>query len=112
MVAANSVYVIAAQSTGLARGRLLQDAFYLFFFATSGILIAVILNWRNVKQGYWMNGTLLAFADIPFIVFMLVPGLVPWWPGFAVPLFWLAAFIFTSVGRFSARSEALTQARA
>jgi hypothetical protein len=81
LVAANSVYVLAEQLTGMVRGWLLQNAFYLLFFAISGILMAVILNWRNDKQGYWMNGTLLAFADIPFILFVLVPGLIPWWPG-------------------------------
>ncbi len=112
LAAANSVYVLAEQSTGMVRGRLLQDAFYLLFFAISGILMAVILNWRNNKQGYWMNGTLIAFADIPFILFVLVPGLVPWWPGLAGPLLWLAAFIFTSVGRFSADSEVIVGAHA
>ena len=105
LVAANSVYVLAEQSTGMVQGRLLQDAFYLVFFAISGILIAVILNWRNDKQGYWMNGTLLAFADIPFILFVLLPGLIPWWPGLAGPLLWLAASIFTSVGRFSVQGR-------
>ena len=42
-----------------------------------GILMAVILNWRNDKQGHWMNGTLIAFADIPFVLFVLAPGLIP-----------------------------------
>jgi hypothetical protein len=106
LVAANSVYVLAEQSTGMVQGRLRQDAFYLVFFAISGILMAAILNWRNDKQGYWMNGSILAVADIPFILFVLVPGLIPWWPGLAGPLLWLAALIFTSVGRFSADSEA------
>ena len=109
LVAANSVYVLAEQSTGIIRGRLLQDAFYLLFFAISGILMAAILNSRNDKQGYWMNGTLIAFADIPFILFVLVPGLIPWWPGLAGPLLWLAALIFTSVGRFSADSEVVAR---
>jgi hypothetical protein len=103
------VYVLAEQSTGMVRGRLLQDASYLVFFAISGILMAVILNWRNDKQGYWMNGSLLAVADIPYILFVLVPGLIPWWPGLAGPLLWLAALIFTSAGRFSADSEVVAR---
>ena len=73
LVAANAVYALAEQSTGMVRGRLLQDAFYLLFFALAGILMAILLNWRNDKQGYWMNGTLIAFADIPFVLFVLVP---------------------------------------
>jgi hypothetical protein len=67
----------------MVRARLLQDASYLLFFAVAGIVMAVILNWRNDKQGYWMNGTLIAFADLPFVLFVLVPGLIPWWPGLA-----------------------------
>jgi hypothetical protein len=112
LVAASSVYDLAQQSTGMARGRLLQDAFYVLFFAVAGILTAAILNWRNDKQGYWMNGTLLGIADIPFVLFVLVPGLVPWWPGLAGPLLWLVAFVLTSVARFSADSRVVAGAHA
>ena len=101
MVAARGVYALAEQSTGMVRGRLLQNAFYLLFFAVAGMLMAVILNWRNDRQGYWMNGALIAFADIPFVLFVLVPGLVPWWPGLLGPLLWLIAFAFTTIGRIS-----------
>ena len=44
LVAANAVYALAEQSTGMVRARLLQDAFYLLFFAVAGILMAAILN--------------------------------------------------------------------
>ena len=112
LVAANAVYALAEQSTGMVRARLLQDAFYLLFFAIAGILMAAILNWRNDKQGYWMNATLIAFADIPFVLFVLVPGLIPWWPGLAGPLLWLAAFVFTTVARFSPESKVMAGAHA
>jgi hypothetical protein len=46
-IAANAAYDFAEQSTGMARGRLLQDAFHLLFFAVAGIVMAVVLNWRN-----------------------------------------------------------------
>ena len=105
LIAANAVYTLAAESTGIVRGRLLQDAFYVLFFAVSGIVMAVVLNWRNDKHGYWMNGTLIAFADIPFVLFVLVPGLVPWWPGLEGPLLWLIGFLATSIGRFSADAK-------
>jgi hypothetical protein len=32
LAGANSIYVLAEQSTGMVRGRLLQNAFYLLFF--------------------------------------------------------------------------------
>jgi Ca2+/Na+ antiporter len=112
LAVANKVYTLAEQSTGMARGRLQQDAFYLLFFAASGILIAVILNWRNDKQGHWMNSTLIAFADIPFVLFVLAPGLIPWWPGLVGPLLWLIAFVFTTVARFSADPRVAADAAA
>jgi hypothetical protein len=112
LVAANAVYALAEQSTGMVRARLLQDAFYLLFFAIAGILLAATLNWRNDKQGYWMNGTLIAFADIPFVLFVLVPGLIPWWPGLAGPLLWLAAFVSTTIARFSPEAKEMAGAHA
>jgi hypothetical protein len=112
LVAANAVYALAQQSTGMVRGRLLQDAFYVLFFAAAGIVLAVVLNWRNDKQGYRMNGTLITLADIPFVLFVLVPGLVPWWPGLAGPLLLLIAFAFTSIGRFSVDPKVVAGAAA
>jgi len=112
LVAANAIYALAEQSAGMVRARLLQDAFYLLFCAVAGTVMAVILNWRNDKQGYWMNGTLIAFADLPFVLFVLVPGLIPWWPGLAGPLLWLIAFVFTSIARFSADSKVVAGAHA
>jgi hypothetical protein len=101
LFAAQSVYTLAAATSGMVHGRLLQNAFYLLFFAISAIVIALTLNWRNDRLGYWMNGILIAVADIPFVLFVLLPGLVPWWPGLAGPLLWMAAFAFTSVARFA-----------
>ena len=34
----------------MVQGRLLQTAFYLLFFAVTGIVIALALNWRNDRQ--------------------------------------------------------------
>ncbi len=112
LVAANTVYALAEQSTGMVRARLLQNAFYLLSFAVAGILIAVILNWRNDKHGYWMNSILIAFADIPFVLFVLVPGFSPWWPGLVGPLLWLIAFMFTTVACFSPDPRAAAGAHA
>ena len=110
MPAANSVYKLAEGTSGMVQGRLLQNAFYILFFAISGIVIALGFNWRNDRQGYWMNGILIAFADIPFVLFVLIPGLVPWWPGLTGPLLWIVAFGFTTVGRFGLGSSAAARA--
>jgi hypothetical protein len=97
--AAYGVYQVA-QSTPLtlAHGRLEQLAFYLAAFATAGIVVAT-LNWRNSLLGFWCNAIVLSIGDIPFILFVLVPGYVPMWPGVAGPLLWIAGLACTAIAR-------------
>ena len=68
-------------------------------FATGAIVFAITLNWRNDRSGFWLNAIMVGIADIPFILFVLVPGYVPWWPGLLGPLLWIAAFFLTAFAR-------------
>ena len=98
--AASSVYKLAQNSPAtMAQGRLMQTAFYLAAFATAAIIFAVTLNWRNDRLGFWANGIMVGIADVPFILFVLVPGYSPWWPGLLGPVLWIAAFLFTALAR-------------
>jgi hypothetical protein len=96
---AYGVYQVA-QSTPLTveHGRLEQLAFYLASFATAGIAFAT-LNWRNSALGFWFNAVVLGIGDIPFILFVLVPGFVPVWPGIAGPLLWIAGLACTAIAQ-------------
>jgi hypothetical protein len=105
--AAYSVYQLAQNSpASMAQGRLMQTAFYLVAFAVTGIVLAITLNWRNDRLGFWANGVTIGIADIPFILFVLIPGYMPWWPGLLGPALWVAAFFFTGLARMSARRPA------
>jgi hypothetical protein len=98
--AAHGVYRIGeGVAPGVLQGRLFQDAFYLVAFATTGIVVATTMNWRNARAGFWLNALILAVADIPFILFVLVPGYAPFWPGILGPALWLAGIIFTGLGQ-------------
>jgi hypothetical protein len=81
--AAYGVYKLAENSPAtITQGRLLQTVFYLMAFATIAIVLALTLNWRHDHLGFWINGVMVGIADIPFILFVLIPGHAPWWPGF------------------------------
>lgn len=86
-------------------GRLLQDAWNLAAFSVAGAGIAISLNWRNSIWGYWINLSVISVADVGFILFVLVPGYMPLWPGIVGPMFWALGLILTSYGRL-ARSSA------
>jgi hypothetical protein len=85
--------------SGIVQGRLFQEAFYLVAFATTGIVMATALNWHNSRAGFWLNALILAVGDIPFILFVLIPGYAPFWPGILGPALWVSGMIFTGFGQ-------------
>ena len=87
---------------GLAQGRMFQSAWSLLFFALVAIGVAVFLNWRNSRTGYWINLITVSFADIGFIIFILIPGYVPAMVGVLGPVIWILAAIFTTLALKSA----------
>ena len=97
--AAYGVFKLADNSPGMAQARLMQTAFYLAAFATAATIFAITLNSRNDRFGFWVNAVAVGIADIPFILFVLIPGYAPWWPGLLGPLLWIAAFFFTALAR-------------
>ena len=88
----------------------MQTAFYLAAFAATAILLAFTLNWRNDRLGLWVNGVMVGIADIPFILFVLIPGYAPWWPGLLGPVLWIAAFSVTGLARIGATDTASANA--
>jgi hypothetical protein len=95
--AAYEVYKLGAlQSPTMVQGRLYQDAWNLAFFAAVAIVAAVWLNWRNIKTGYWINLLTVSVTDIGFVLFVLLPGHLPWIPGIIGPAFWIPGVIFTT----------------
>lgn len=82
-----------------AQGRVLQDAWNLAAFSVAAIGVAVALNWRNGRAGFWLNAAIVSVADLGFIFFLLVPGHVPLWPGLLGPLFWILGLFASGVGR-------------
>jgi hypothetical protein len=98
--AAYGVYRVGLSTQpSIVQGRLFQAAFYLVAFATAGIVVAATMNWRNTRAGFWVNALILAVGDIPFILFVLVPGYAPLLPGILGPALWVAGMTFTGLGQ-------------
>jgi len=103
--AAYNIYDLAQSlPPAMAQGRLSQLSFYLAALATTAIVLAIMLNWRNDRLGFWLNAIIVGVGDIPFILFILVPGYMPWWPGILGPGFWMVGLACTAIAR-SRRSE-------
>jgi len=90
---------------GMVQGRIYQDAWNLLFFALFGIVVAVTLNWKNSRLGYWLNLVVVSAGDIGFIITILVPGYIPLLPGGLGPVLWVIALIFSTLGIMAAASN-------
>jgi len=107
ILAARVVYQLSQTlEPGIVQGRIFQDAWNLLFFAVFSIVVAVMLNWKNSRLGYWLNLIVVSAGDIGFIVFILVPGYVPLVPGGIGPLLWILALGFSTLGILSSSREA------
>ena len=96
--AAYAVYHVgAAREPGMVQGRVFQDAWNLLFFGVTAIAVALTLNIRNNAWGYWINLGILALADTGLIIFVLVPGYMPLWPGLAGPILWVLGWALTTL---------------
>ncbi|MBT3923653.1 MAG: hypothetical protein HOF21_13870 [Nitrospina sp.] len=100
--AAFLVYQLGATlEAGMVQGRVFQDAWSLLLFALAGMIVAVKFNWENDRLGYWINLIIVSATDIGFIVFMLVPGHLPIFPGILGPVFWVLGAAFSTFGRLA-----------
>jgi len=100
--AARKVYVLGQTlDAGMVQGRIFQDAWNLLFFAVFGIVIAIFLNWKNSRLGYWLNLVVVSAGDIGYILLVLIPGHVPFMPGALGPILWVLAVVFSTAAIMS-----------
>jgi hypothetical protein len=80
--------------SGMVQGRIYQDSWTLFFAAGIVMLVALISNWKGWTTSYWLNLGVASITDVGFIIFIIVPGYAPLWPGLQGPVAWSAAVFF------------------
>ena len=103
------IYVLGFVEQGIARGRLLQLAAYMLTIALFAIVVAVTRNWRNDELGYKLNLAVVSWADIIWVLVVVLPGFVPLGRGLIPPAIWIVAAIFTTIGRRAVPIVAETQ---
>jgi hypothetical protein len=86
------------------QGRILQNAWNIFFLAIAVIAVAIAFNWRNNAWGYWINLTVASVGDVGFIIFLMLPGQFPVFPPILVLVLWIVAVALTTVAYRSGRT--------
>ena len=104
------ICALALTQSGIAQGRTLQLAAYMLTIALFAVVIALWRNWRNDRLGYWFNLAVMGWADIIWVLVVVLPGYVPLVRGLIPPAFWLAGAICCTLARrdqlfYSTRSK-------
>lgn len=85
-----------AHQVGLAQGRLYQLAAYILSIAVFAIVIAARYNWRNERQGYWLNLVVVGWADAIWVAVVVLPGYVDMFRGLLPPAIYMAGALLTT----------------
>lgn len=73
-------------------------AFNLLWIGALVLVVAVRGNWRNRREAAWLNLALAGAADLGLVVFLLLPGFMPWAEGAPGLVLFLPAAVFAVVG--------------
>ena len=84
--------------SGVASGVLAQHAWNLMVFGAFALIVAVTLNWRNNRLGYWLNLGVVSGADLGFVCVIVLPRYNTQIDGLAGPILWVLAAIFSTIG--------------
>ncbi|HEU0153170.1 MAG TPA: hypothetical protein VFQ84_07490 [Arenimonas sp.] len=99
LVAGWRVFTLAATvPADMVQGRLEQAGWNLGCMAAAAMAVAVTMNWRSSLSGYWINAVLISVTDLGFLLFVLLPGYMPWQEGLMGPAFWIVGLILTTAG--------------
>jgi len=82
----------------LINGVLEHYSWNLVWFGLYAIVLAVFMNWKNSRVGYWFNLVAVSLTDIGFIGGIVIPGYITAAAGWTGPTFWLLAAAFTTLG--------------
>jgi hypothetical protein len=100
LIAARGIYELASSIPGgPAHARLEQGGLDLGLFAVQAMAVAVLLNWRNDRIGYWLNIIVVGAVDLGYVVLVIVPGYVPAsLVAFAGPIIYVIGAMFSTAG--------------
>ena len=93
------IYTLGQTQEGIAQGRTYQLAAYMLTIALFAVIVAVTRNWRNDRMGYWLNLGVVSWADITWVLVVVLPGYVPLGRGLIPPAIWVTGAILTTLAQ-------------
>jgi hypothetical protein len=82
---------------GIAQGRLLQLAAYLLTISLFAIVVAIWRVAKNDRLGFWLNLAVVGWADMIWVLVVVLPGYVPLVRGLLPPAVFALAAVLSAV---------------
>ncbi|MDN5205574.1 hypothetical protein QQ008_29590 [Fulvivirgaceae bacterium BMA10] len=73
-------------------------SFNLFWMGLLVTIIAVMLNWKGSKIGFWINLAITGMADLGLLLFLVGPGYMFWSDGLPGPILFILCVLFSGLG--------------
>ncbi len=77
---------------------LAQHTWNLMWIGALVLVVGVRLNWRNSRQGFYLNLTVASAAELGSVFALIIPGLIPLTENLLGPIIWALAVIFGTLG--------------
>jgi hypothetical protein len=100
---AHDIYVMGAAQTGTSQGRLYQLAAYILTIALFAVIVGAFGNWRNSARAYWLNLSVVGWADGIWVIVVVMPGYVPLFRGLIPPAIFILGALLTTIAQRGAR---------
>ena len=93
LLGAESPPLLAISSAVMA-----QHLWNLTWIGALVLFVAIKYNWRNSREGYWLNLTVASAAELGSVVALIAPGHIPLLENLGAPIIWALAVIFATIG--------------
>lgn len=90
------ILTLALHEQGIAQGRLLQLAAYMLTISLFAIIIAMWRVAKNDPVGFWLNLAVVGWADVIWVLVVVLPGYVPLVRGLLPPAVFVLAAILSA----------------
>lgn len=99
------IYALGAAESGIAQGRIFQLAAYMLTISLFVGVVALLLNWRNDRLGYWLNLCVAGWADLIWVAVVVAPGYVGAARGLIPPAIFVVGAVLTTIAHRGRRDQ-------
>ena len=82
----------------LVHAALSFHAYNLLWFGLFAVVVAISLNWRNNRIGYWVNLAVVGADDVGLLLFLILPGHLSFAEAGLGPALFALAAVFSTLG--------------